>query len=127
MKYSLVILAIVSSLIACRTTEVTVEKNVTVNDTTYTETIKADTTFNAIKDTVILEKEKLTIKYIRVRDSVYLSGQCAGDTIYKTISVPVYHTIKCPELTRIEMAYKLRWFILFVFFLGLITSTLIRK
>ncbi len=27
----------------------------------------------------------------------------------------------------IEMAYKLRWFILFVFFLGLITSTLIRK
>ncbi|MFN9582257.1 MAG: hypothetical protein ACK566_06270, partial [Bacteroidota bacterium] len=106
MKYSLVILAIVSSLIACRTTEVTVEKNVTVNDTTYTETIKADTTFNAIKDTVILEKEKLTIKYIRLRDSVYLSGQCEGDTIYKTIKVPVYHTIKCPELTRIEMAYK---------------------
>jgi hypothetical protein len=127
MKYNLVILAIVSSLIACRTTEVTVEKNVTVNDTTYTETIKADTTFNAIKDTVILEKEKLTIKYIRVRDSVYLSGQCEGDTIYKTISVPVYHTIKCPELTSFEMVYKVRWFILFVFFLGLITSTLIRK
>jgi hypothetical protein len=58
---------------------------------------------------------------------VYLSGQCEGDTIYKTISVPVYHTIKCPELTSFEMVYKVRWFILFVFFLGLITSTLIRK
>jgi hypothetical protein len=127
MKYSLVIFAIVSSLIACRTTEVTVEKNVTVNDTTYTETIKADTTFNAIKDTVILEKEKLTIKYIRLRDSVYLSGQCEGDTIYKTIKVPIYHTIKCPELTRIEMAYKLRWFILFVFLMGFISCIIIRK
>jgi hypothetical protein len=127
MKYSLVIFAIVSSLIACRTTEVTVEKRVTVHDTTYIETVKADTVFNTTHDTVILEKEKLKVKYIRVKDSVYLSGQCEGDTIYKSIKVPVYHTIKCPELTRIEMAYKLRWFILFVFFLGLITSTLIRK
>jgi hypothetical protein len=127
MKYNLVILAIVSSLIACRTTEVTVEKRVTVHDTTYIETVKADTVFNTTHDTVVLEKEKLKVKYIRVKDSVYLSGQCEGDTIYKTISVPVYHTIKCPELTSFEMVYKVRWFIYFIFFLGFIIGLILKK
>lgn len=59
-------------------------------DTTIIKEIRADTVFSnsSSRDTIVLQKDRLTIRYYHTRDSVYLQGECAGDTIYK--DRPVY-------------------------------------
>ena len=61
---------------------------ITIYDTTIIESVKADTVFNADFDTIVITKEKLRIKLVHIRDSIYVSGECKGDTITKKI--PVY-------------------------------------
>jgi len=50
-----------------------------------TETIRTDSTFFISKDTVIIIKDKLTIKHFIQNDSVYIWGECEGDTIVKIL------------------------------------------
>ena len=66
---------------------------VMVHDTIRTETVRTDTIFHESVDSVTIFKDKLKIVYKKVRDSVYISGECQGDTIYisKEINVPVEH------------------------------------
>jgi hypothetical protein len=51
--------------------------------------IRADTNMTkatflaALKDTIILQKEQLTVKIYEYRDSVFIEGSC--DTVYKTV------------------------------------------
>lgn len=51
--------------------------------------IRADTNFtkqsflSALKDTIILQKEQLTVKIYEYRDSVFIDAKC--DTVYKTV------------------------------------------
>ena len=56
-----------------------------------TEKVTHDSTFLVSKDTVIIIKDKLTMKHYYHNDSVYLWGECASDTIikWKTYQVPV--------------------------------------
>ncbi len=83
---------------SCYTKKKAIEKfckpdtlTVTIHDTIRTETIKTDTFFHERIDSVTLIKERLKITYKRVNDTIYLSGECLGDTIYltKEIQVPV--------------------------------------
>lgn len=53
--------------------------------TFITETIRTDSTFIISKDTVIIIKDKLTIKHFIHNDSVYIWGECEGDTIVKIL------------------------------------------
>lgn len=55
-----------------------------ITDTILTKEIQNDTvvSLESITDTLFINKGKLSMKLIRVRDSVYLSGKCATDTIY---------------------------------------------
>jgi len=67
-------------------------KKDTLHDTIKitTQKVEVDTIFNSTdSDTVTLYKDKLRIQYVRQGDTVYISGECKSDTIYKTISVPV--------------------------------------
>jgi len=59
--------------------------------TTITNTISTDSTFIISNDTVIIHKDKLTIKHYITRDSIYLWGECEGDTIIevRTIEIPI--------------------------------------
>ena len=68
-----------------------------VHDTIRTETLRIDSVFSAKLDTILLTNDRLSIRYIKVRDSIYLSGQCLGDTIYLTKEVKV-QTI-CPSVS----------------------------
>lgn len=72
----------------------TIEQNAPV--TVYIDRITKDTIFKdritpGKTDTLILEKERLKVKYLRSGDTVYLSGECEADTITKevTIKTPV--------------------------------------
>ena len=94
MKYILILSILFTS---CYTKRKAIEKfcstdsvSVIVHDTIRTETITKDTIFSAFLDTVLITKDKLSIRYIKYRDSVYINGTCEGDTIYLT------RTIKAP-------------------------------
>jgi hypothetical protein len=64
-----------------------------IHDKIRTETFRVDTVFSAILDTILLTKDRLSIRYIKVRDSIYLSGECKGDTVYLTKEIKVPCTI----------------------------------
>jgi len=66
-------------------------KRDTINDTIQITIpqVEVDTIFQGTDgDTVTIYKDKLRIQYVRQGDTVYISGQCKTDTIYKTVSVP---------------------------------------
>jgi hypothetical protein len=102
MRIIVIILALLL-LSSCYTKKQSIRKfcksdsvSVTIHDTIITETILSDTVFSASIDTLILTKDRLSIKYIKVRDSIYLSGECKGDTVIITKEVKV-QTI-CPSI-----------------------------
>ncbi len=67
-------------------------KKDTVNDTIQITIpqVEVDTFFKSQDgDTVTLYQDRLRIQYVRQGDTVYLSGECKSDTIYKIVSVPV--------------------------------------
>ena len=62
-----------------------------VTDTIFIPTVQRDTVFHYLqKDTVVIKKENLTLKYyFNQHDStVYLSGKCDSILKFKVISVP---------------------------------------
>lgn len=83
-------------------------KQDTINDTIEitTQAVKVDTIFNTTDgDTVAIFKDRLRIQYYRQNDTVYISGTCAADTIYKTISIP-YQQVVVRKETILEQIEK---------------------
>lgn len=66
-----------------------------VYDTLVVTQIQHDTTFIDRGDTVIIEKDRLRIKYYRdiVTDSIFIEGICEADTIIKEIPITIQETI----------------------------------
>ena len=62
---------------------------VVVRDTVTTDSIRVDTTFSIDADTIIIEKDRLIIRYIRTGDQVSITGEVKADTIYLTKIVEV--------------------------------------
>jgi hypothetical protein len=56
-------------------------------DTTIIQAVRYDTSFTLSYDTTTIVHDRLTIKHFfnRHDSTVYISGECAGDTIYKEI------------------------------------------
>jgi sporulation protein YlmC with PRC-barrel domain len=83
-----------------------------VHDTTITEHVRKDTVlnWNTLYDTAYIVKDKLSIRVVRVNDSIYIRGECLSDTIYKTIEVP-YNYVQ-PIKKMKTPAYKFWLFIL---------------
>lgn len=78
---------------------------VVVHDTIITQTIQKDTVFKYFtRDTVIVRQKNMTVKYFyNMKDStVYLNGNCKGDTIIKTVRVPY-------EKTVVKVDYFPKW------------------
>jgi hypothetical protein len=93
---------------------------ITIHDTIYTETIKADSVFSESIDSVIITKDRLVITYKKIYDKIYLSGECIGDTIYYTKEVKVPHIIEKP--------FKFKWWIyLLIFFSGTFFALFVTK
>lgn len=69
---------------------------ITIHDTTIIQRIHVDSVFSVKVDSITLVKDRLTIRYQRIRDSIYITGECAGDTIFKTKEVLVKAPCNCP-------------------------------
>jgi hypothetical protein len=116
------------SLTSCYTQKKCVEKfckadTITIHDTIRTETIKADTVFSVQVDSITIIKDKLKVVYKRIHDSVYISGECAGDTIYYTRQIPVFH----PEQTLWQKTMDLKMWLLVLLFVGIVIGLMLRN
>lgn len=66
-----------------------------VSDTVFIHQVKHDSVFHDVGDTIIIEKDRLKIKYVRniITDSVFIEGICEADTIIKEIPIMVQEKI----------------------------------
>lgn len=95
MRYLIILLLLTS----CYTKKRAIEKfcqqdtaTTIIHDTIRTETIKTDSIFSDRVDSVYIAKDKLRIVYVKKNDSIYITGECIGDTIYYTreVKIPVF-------------------------------------
>lgn len=84
--------------------------SIKVIDTLLIEAVRHDTTFIDATDTVIIEKDRLKVKYFRdtLTNTVYLEGECKADTVIKEILVPVEHYIYKESLLE-KIGVKRTW------------------
>ena len=89
----------------------------TLHDTTYIHSVKHDTVVNErrLYDTVRFEKERLRVQVVRVKDSVYIQGECKDTTIIKNIPYKVYTSTKQPfNFTKLIYFVLILVFIYFI-------------
>jgi hypothetical protein len=123
---NLYILLALTMMVSCYTKKRAIEKfcttdtlEVTFRDTVYTKTIKHDTAFISSVDTLTITKDKLRIKYIKSGDTIYLTGECIGDSIYIEKIVRIPNLVEKPN--REKYWVYLLLFIFGVFFTLFIT------
>jgi len=75
--------------------ELKVPDTLIIRDSLLVPQVQVDTMFDftTIRDTVIIQKDRLQIKLSRIHDTLFISGKCKGDTVYITRKIPV-ETIK---------------------------------
>ena len=93
---------------------------VTDIDTFITETVQHDTSFFMSRDTTIIVKDRMTIKHYIHDSTVYIEGECLGDTIIKTevIEMPV-------EKVVYNESWFPKWFLIII--AGLVVYAILRR
>jgi hypothetical protein len=126
MKNIIIFLAL-TTLVSCYTKQGAIKRfcsndttTLVIRDTIRTETIKHDTSFIYRGDTVTITKDKLVIRYFRVNDTTYISGECIGDSIYIT------RYVKVPTIQPKPHPFKWYW-LLFAALLGAVIVLTIKK
>lgn len=101
-------------------------KRDTINDTIQITIpqVEVDTFFQEKDgDTVTLYQDRLRIQYVRQGDTVYLSGECKSDTIYKTVSVP-FEQVVVRKQSFVEQitqhGKRLIWFLVILAVVGIV-------
>ena len=85
-----------------------------IRDSLILPQVQVDTMFDfkTIRDTVVIEKDRLQIKLSRIHDTLFLTGQCKGDTVYITRKIPV-EKIKIVKADKIDnLISKLPWIVI---------------
>lgn len=67
--------------------------------------VEVDTFFDANQDTVVINNDRLTIRYIKAGDTVLIQGECKQDTIYQRVEIP-FEKVVVREQTLIEQLGK---------------------
>lgn len=64
-------------------------------DSVYLDRVVHDTLFHdtEVHDTLVIEKDRLRIKYFTKNDTVYLEGECLPDTLIREIPITVQETV----------------------------------
>ena len=75
-----------------------------INDSVFIPEIRIDTIFHysALKDTVVITKEKLKIKILEVNDTVFLDAEVKADTVVLIKEIPV---------EKLAYAEPVKWYI----------------
>ena len=101
-------------------------KRDTINDTIQITIpqVEVDTFFKTQDgDTVTLYQDRLRIQYVRQGDTVYISGECQTDTIYKTVSVPVEQIVVRQQSVIEQITHhgkRLIWFFVILAVIGIV-------
>jgi hypothetical protein len=126
MKNIIIFLAL-TTLVSCYTKQGAIKRFCTndtttlvIRDTIRTETVKHDTSFIYRGDTVTITKDKLVIRYFRVNDTTYISGECKGDTIY------LEKVFQIPSIQPKPHPFKWYW-LLFAALIGAVIVLTIKK
>jgi len=71
--------------------ELKIPDTIVINDTMTIPQVESDTIIyiDSIRDTVILQKDRLEITLNRIHDTLYIRGKCKADTIIIHRSIPV--------------------------------------
>lgn len=128
-KSALAIALLISIVSGCYTKKTAIEKfckqdkadtTIVIHDTIVMDSTRIDTVFSTIIDSVFIQQGKLSIRYIKVRDSIYLSGKYDSDTIVRidTIKVSIPIIIHSCNKTRLERIRDARNFIFLAFVIG---------
>ena len=124
---NIIILLALTTLVSCYTKQGAIKRFCTndtttliIRDTIRTETVKHDTSFVYQGDTVTITKDKLVIRYFRVNDTTYISGECKGDTVY------LEKFIKIPSIQPKPHPFKF-WWLLFAALIGAVIVLTIKK
>ena len=104
----------------------TVVVTATVHDTVILQRLYIDSVFSVKTDSIVLTKDRLVIRYQKIRDSIYLSGECQGDTIYRILEVPVKVPCNCPPPAELSFWDYLNWLTMGAI-LGALIFALIKK
>jgi hypothetical protein len=87
-----------------------------IRDTLIRPAIIADSSFPLSKmtDTVVISRDRLEIKLVKLHDTIHITGQCKSDTIIRELRVPV-ERIKLVKEKGGGWSCKLLWGILGLF------------
>ena len=102
--------------------ELKVPDTLFIRDSLIVPQIQVDTMLdiNTIRDTVIIQKDRLQVKLSRIHDTLFLTGRCKGDTVYITRKIPV-EKIKIVKADKIDnLISKLPWIVIGVICLMLL-------
>ena len=66
-----------------------------LSDTIFFNNVSVDTSFvfGNVNDTIIVERDKIKIKYIKIDSVVYLTGECIADTVFIKHEIPIEQII----------------------------------
>ena len=79
----------IALLIGCGPSKPLIE-TIVMHDTIYTDRVVSDTiVVTKAQDTIVMEKERLRVRVVRINDTLRIEGECAADTIYRTTTVEV--------------------------------------
>jgi len=102
--------------------ELKIPDTIVINDTMTIPQVESDTIIyiDSIRDTVILQKDRLEITLNRIHDTLYIRGKCKADTIIIHRSIPVekIKVVKPDKLDNLIAAipWLISGFITFVVF-----------
>ena len=79
----------VALLIGCGPSKPLIE-TIVMHDTIYTDRVVSDTiVVTKAQDTIVMEKERLRVRVVRINDTLRIEGECEADTIYRTTTIEV--------------------------------------
>ena len=102
----------VALLIGCGPSKPLIE-TIVMHDTIYTDRVVSDTiVVTKAQDTIVMEKERLRVRVVRINDTLRIEGECEADTIYRTTTIEV--PIKVVESAWPWWARPLMWLCIFL-------------
>ena len=94
------------------------ESTVSVKDTVVVPPVViTDTVTTKEHDTIIVEKDRLKVRIVKRLDTLIIEGQCASDTIVRTIEVPVPSIIMKDSDRWYNKVYKFSFYVLLILLL----------
>lgn len=103
-------------------------RNPQLRDTVYVtdtveaivEHVRADTVWKVTSDTLVLTKDRLTVKTVVRRDTIWQQGECAPDTVTKVVR----HEVAVVQPTKTITETKIPWWVPLVL-MGLVATLVI--